>query len=108
MYISGRIDRLDVYENDRQLYVKVMDYKSGKPKFKLLNLYHGLQLQLSTYLNAAMESMRHKYSHKDVIPAGIFYYYLDDPMVDAEPGADPKKLEEGILEQLAAGWPGKQ
>lgn len=100
MYISGRIDRLDTYENDKQLYVKIMDYKSGRQKFQLLDLYHGLQLQLTTYLNAALTGMGQRYKDKDVIPAGIFYYHLDDPMVEAGPDPAPEELEEAILGNL--------
>ena len=46
MRLRGRIDRVDLCEDDDHIYVKVMDFKSGKKKFNLAFLYHGLQLQL--------------------------------------------------------------
>src|SRR5699024_9684862 len=55
MRTVGRVDRVDTYENENQVYVKVIDYKSGHTKFQLLQLYYGRQLQLVVYLNAAME-----------------------------------------------------
>ncbi|BCN32152.1 helicase-exonuclease AddAB subunit AddB [Anaeromicropila herbilytica] len=82
MRLQGRIDRLDTYEDDEHLYVKVIDYKSGSTTFDILSLYYGLQLQLVVYMNASIELMQKKYPTKEIIPAGIFYYNLDDPIVD--------------------------
>lgn len=56
--LRGRIDRVDTCEDGEHVYVKVIDYKSGNTSFQLLSLYHGLQLQLVIYLNAAMELMK--------------------------------------------------
>lgn len=38
--------------------VRIIDYKSGKTTFQLLNLYYGQQLQLVVYLNAAMAQLK--------------------------------------------------
>lgn len=92
MRTVGRVDRIDTYEKDDKIYVKVVDYKSGNTKFQLLQLYYGMQLQLVVYLNAAMEKVKKDHPEKEVIPAGIFYYHLDDPMVE-----DTGKTEEEIM-----------
>ncbi len=55
MRLRGRIDRVDTCETDDKVYVKIIDYKSGNTTFSLLNLYHGLQLQLVVYMSAALE-----------------------------------------------------
>lgn len=70
MHLKGRIDRVDTYEADGKLYVKVIDYKSGNTSFDLLALYHGLQLQLVVYLNAAVEVLRKKHPAQEIVPAG--------------------------------------
>lgn len=98
MRLRGRIDRMDVWEREREVYVRVIDYKSGNTSFQLLSLYHGLQLQLVVYLNAAMELMRTKHPDKEIKPAGIFYYHIDDPLLDTE----EEKSEEEIREQIFA------
>ncbi|MCD8045179.1 MAG: PD-(D/E)XK nuclease family protein [Clostridiales bacterium] len=99
MRTVGSVDRLDLYENENKIYVKVVDYKSGNTKFQLLSLYYGMQLQLVLYLNAAMEKVKKEHPDKEVIPAGIFYYHLDDPMVDAD-GADEEEIAKRILNSL--------
>lgn len=93
----GRIDRLDLYEDENQVYVKIIDYKSGRKAFDIVDLYYGLQLQLVVYLDAAMEQVGRNYPDKQVVPAGIFYYNMDDPVVDK---AEPDKVEMAILKEL--------
>lgn len=100
MHLRGRIDRVDVMEKDNDLYVKIIDYKSGQTKFSLLSLYHGLQLQLVVYLNAAMELMRRKQSAKSVLPAGIFYYHVDEPVLETEGALSEEEIWQGVLEKL--------
>ncbi len=80
--LHGRIDRVDVYEEEGKLYLKVIDYKSGSTSFDLMSLYYGLQLQLGVYLTAATQLMKEEHPDKEVIPAGVFYYNLDDPIVE--------------------------
>ena len=72
----------DTYEEGEKVYVRIIDYKSGNTSFSLLNVYHGLQLQLVVYMNAAMELVAKKHPDKMVEPAGIFYYHVKHPMVD--------------------------
>ena len=83
-HLRGRIDRIDTYQNEDKVYVKIIDYKSGNTSFQFLNIYHGLQLQLVVYMNAAVELMEKRYPKKEVVPAGIFYYHVNDPMVETD------------------------
>lgn len=99
MHLKGRIDRLDSYEDDENVYVKVIDYKSGVKKFDLAAVYYGLQLQLVLYMNVAVEAERRQHPDKTVVPAGILYYHIDDPLVEREEGA-PGDIDERILESL--------
>ena len=78
--LTGRIDRLDICEEKDKVLVKVIDYKSGNTSLDLVALYHGLQLQLVVYLNAALEMEERKHPGKKAEPAGIFYYRIQDPV----------------------------
>ncbi len=104
---SGKIDRLDTYEDEQHIYVKVTDYKTGMKSFDITAFYHGLQMQLPVYLNAAVEIEKQRSSGdllnrgagtKEVIPAGIFYYRMQDPFVEKE--SDDQVLEGRILREL--------
>ncbi len=80
MNLRGRIDRIDV-ASDEDIYVKVVDYKSGNKDFEPAEFYNGLQLQLLLYLNAAVDLIRQNHPDKHVIPAAALYYHIDDPIL---------------------------
>ena len=84
MRLRGRIDRVDLCETDDKVYVKIIDYKTGNTSLDLVALYYGLQLQLAVYLDAAVELEQKKHPGKLVEPAGVFYYHIDDPILDQE------------------------
>lgn len=98
--LRGRIDRLDTCVDDNRVYVKVIDYKSGNTKFDLVKLYHGMQLQLIVYMNAAMELQKKKHRHKEIVPGGLFYYHIDDPVVEVPEGASEEEIQTLILREL--------
>lgn len=95
---GGKIDRVDICETEDKVYVKVMDYKTGSKSFDMTACYHGLQLQLAIYLSAALAIEKKRYPNKEIIPAGIFYYQIKDPIVAKE--FDKEKLEQAILKEL--------
>ncbi|MCI8375871.1 MAG: helicase-exonuclease AddAB subunit AddB [Lachnospiraceae bacterium] len=98
--LQGRIDRMDLCKEEKNVYVKVIDYKSGNTSFQLLSLYHGLQLQLVVYLNAAMELAAREYPDKEVHPAGIFYYQIQDPMLELGAEGEEGDLNARVMEKL--------
>ncbi|NBH13952.1 helicase-exonuclease AddAB subunit AddB [Lachnospiraceae bacterium] len=100
MRLRGRIDRIDTHKTEDAVYVKVVDYKSGNQDFQLLSLYHGLQLQLVVYLNSAVELLRKKYPQKQVLPGGMYYYHLDDPMIKGDAKKTDVQIQEEILKEL--------
>lgn len=98
--LRGRIDRLDVCEDNDKIYVKVIDYKSGNKSLDLIELYHGLQLQLIVYLNAAVEIEQKAHPGKEVKPAGVFYYNIKDPVISGDGNEGDDKLRSEILKDL--------
>lgn len=103
--LRGKIDRMDVFEQDDKVYVKVMDYKTGKTAFKLMKLYYGTQIQLVVYLQAAMKFEQDIYREKEILPAGIVYYGVEDPLVSVQDETDPEKeilkslMPDGVISQ---------
>lgn len=100
---SGKIDRIDTCADEGRVYVKVTDYKTGMKSFDITAFYHGLQMQLPVYLNAALEieqrkTGKHKSRETEVVPAGIFYYRMQDPFVEKE--SDDRVLEGKLLKEL--------
>lgn len=100
MHLQGRIDRIDVSEDAEHVYVKVIDYKSGNKKFDLAALYYGLQLQLVVYMNAAMELESRKHPDKEIVPAALLYYHIDDPTIETLVELTQEQINEEILTKL--------
>lgn len=100
LQLRGRIDRMDLCEDEEHVYVKIIDYKSGSTSFDLAALYYGLSLQLVVYLDAAMEMEERKAPGKEVVAGGIFYYHINDPLVELEEGMTPEGIEKQLLRQL--------
>ena len=100
LHLRGRIDRMDVCEDGGKVYVKIIDYKSGSTSFDLLALYYGLQLQLVVYMDAVTEMAQHHYPDKEIVPAGILYYNIADPLAEKKGQPDPEKIDAEILKKL--------
>lgn len=98
MHVEGRIDRIDLYEKNGMPYVKVVDYKSGSKKFNLNEVYHGLQMQLMVYLDAILRSKEY-FRVDELHPAGVFYFKIDDPLIENEL-LKGENTEEEILKLL--------
>lgn len=96
-FANGKIDRVDTCEDGDCIYVKVIDYKTGSKSFDVTALYHGLQLQLMVYMDAALQLEQKKHPEKEILPAGVFYYRIQDPLIGR-----PKEGEEreSILKEL--------
>ena len=97
---GGRIDRVDIMEDQNKVYVKVIDYKTGNTSFDLVYLYHGLQLQLMIYLDGALKVEQKKYPDKEIVPAGVFYYNIKDPMIQEKIDADVEAVSAGLMNEL--------
>ena len=83
--LRGRIDRIDIYQNESARFVKIIDYKTGvSTDFSLTRFFYGLDLQLVLYLDTAVKRESAKHPGIDIVPAGMFYYVIDDPILDAE------------------------
>ncbi|AKL96785.1 ATP-dependent helicase/deoxyribonuclease subunit B [Clostridium aceticum] len=92
--LEGRIDRVDILEDEEGNYFKVIDYKSGNKEFNLSDVYYGIQLQLMVYLEAVM-ALKNQWRKGKNYPAGVFYFKIDDPMVKTTDKA-VEKIEKEI------------
>lgn len=80
VYVYGTIDRVDTCKVGDELYVRVVDYKTGKKDFSPADLEKGKNLQMFLYLKAVVETKNRKFlkdlgvsEGKKPIPAGVVY-----------------------------------
>lgn len=98
LILTGKIDRVDLYSKNDVSFVKVVDYKSGKIKFDLQKIYHGLQLQLFVYMGAYLNSELNQ--EMDLEPAGAFYFKVVDPKIKVQAEDDVSQIETLLYREL--------
>ncbi len=98
--LYGKVDRLDVAKKEGNVYVKILDYKSGRHKFDPARLFFGLDLQLAVYMNAAVEREEKLHPKEQVVPSAIFYYQIEDPLVEGTSEEGQEACMEKLHEKL--------
>ncbi len=96
MVLTGKIDRVDIMEKDGKVYSRIIDYKSSDKDISLTDLYYGIQLQLPVYIDAFVRSMP-KTDKKEYVPAGMFYFHVNDPVIDSLPYDSQEKAASLLL-----------
>lgn len=98
IYIEGKIDRVDcMQDEDENVYVKIIDYKSGSKNIDFNEVLQGLQMQLLMYASAIISGL--KAEDANALPAGIFYFKIDKPLITTSEKAK-EKIEKEINKTL--------
>ncbi|KUK81797.1 MAG: ATP-dependent helicase/deoxyribonuclease subunit B, partial [Pelotomaculum thermopropionicum] len=107
MILTGRIDRVDAAVSDEGIYLRVIDYKSGKMTVKLADIYHGLKMQLMAYLDVVLRHAGLLFSRYELdyfqkaLPGAVLYFRIDDPLIKTDGGVPPEaEREKKILKEL--------
>ncbi|MCH5185136.1 MAG: exodeoxyribonuclease V subunit gamma [Oscillospiraceae bacterium] len=112
--INGVIDRIDLLKNGNDVYIRVIDYKTGSKYFDLTELYNNTEFQLFIYAQAAEMLYRERFAGKENTEntkiAGVLYFSLknDYERADSFPELDEiandlknmKKLDGVIVDDL--------
>ncbi len=122
LLLCGQIDRVDAAFIDGQVYLRILDYKSRELSLSLDSIYYGLNLQLLTYLNVALqgaevllnttsalpslgEETSPESSHNEIAagrdnlfpqkaPAGFLYFPVLEPQLEEQLPLSAKELEQ--------------
>lgn len=88
---SGIVDRVDIYKNNGDVYIRVVDYKTGTKDFNLDDISHGINLQMLLYLftlcrsdSAEFKRSIGIYENGRILPAGVIYLSANIPVIEAE------------------------
>jgi len=81
--LIGVADRVDGWVHDGKLYLRVVDYKTGKKAFSLSDVWYGMGLQMLLYLFALQKCGDQRYG-QEIVPAGVLYLPARDVLVRAK------------------------
>jgi ATP-dependent helicase/nuclease subunit B len=99
MALQGRIDRVDKAEGADGVYLRIIDYKSSARDLDLTEVYHGLSLQMLTYLDIVLTHSQ-KLIGTEAHPAGVFYFHVHNPMVNSKKILTLDEIEEEIFKSF--------
>lgn len=97
IFVYGSIDRVDTFKSGDDVYVRVIDYKTGNKTFSPSDLDEGRNLQMFLYLKAIVETENEGFKENigvtndgRILPGGVIYVKTD--MSDVViPHADEEK-----------------
>ncbi|MBE6970917.1 MAG: ATP-dependent nuclease subunit B [Ruminococcaceae bacterium] len=97
--VSGKVDRVDGWVYEDKLYLRVVDYKTGKKSFDLTDIRYGLGIQMLLYLFTLAEKGE-EFFNKEIVPAGVLYMPARDVILRMERGTSEEKLREAMHKEL--------
>ena len=97
--IGGKVDRVDGWVKDGKLYIRVVDYKSGRKAFDLAAVRMGLDIQMLLYLFTLQKEGRAHFGW-EIEPAGVLYLPARDDILTLERNISPEKLQSERARQL--------
>ena len=97
--ITGFVDRVDGWVQDGRLYLRVVDYKTGKKSFDLTEVWNGLGLQMLLYLFTLKEKGQSLYG-LPVEEAGVLYLPARDATIRGSRTMDEKVRQKAVDQEL--------
>lgn len=103
--IYGIIDRVDLYEQDNEVYIRVVDYKTGVTEHRLEDVQYGINLQMFIYLFAlwknppkVLQNRVKATENTAFLPAGVLYFSAKPPSIRSNVGfLSPEVYQEAML-----------
>ncbi|MCI8970175.1 MAG: ATP-dependent nuclease subunit B [Oscillibacter sp.] len=97
--VRGKVDRVDGWLQDGKLYLRVVDYKSGKKSFDLSAVRMGLDIQMLLYLFTLQKTGAARLGG-EIEPAGVLYLPARDDLLSVQRNISPEKLRAEREKQL--------
>ena len=106
--LRGIADRVDTYKKDGNVYIRIVDYKTGSKEFSFDELKEGLNTQLLIYLFSICKAQTEKTKQElgcenggMLIPAGIQYLSSNAPTVSIDKFCEGDEVEKLIQNEFS-------
>jgi ATP-dependent helicase/nuclease subunit B len=100
MELVGRIDRVDkAVDENGNVFLRVIDYKSSEKDLNLNEVYYGLSLQMLTYLDIIM-TYSNELVETNATPAGMLYFHVHNPMVNSTKMLSLEQIEAELMKKF--------
>lgn len=102
VYVYGTIDRVDTCKVGDELYVRVVDYKTGKKDFSPSDIEKGKNLQMFLYLKSIVDTKNREFladlsvePGRKPVPAGVVYVKTEVGDIKVS-SPDSAKIEKAV------------
>ena len=99
--MGGIIDRVDVFRKDGNVYLRVVDYKTGSKEFSLEDVRQGLNVQLLLYLFTLLKNSPERFKELmgakqggKLLPAGVLYLTANIPPITIDKDMSPEEIRD--------------
>lgn len=100
LMLTGKIDRLDLCDDGDSLYIKILDYKSGRRDLDPDQMLRGLQLQLIIYMETMLKLEGKLHPDQTIVPAAMLYFHMDNPVIRITGTDDAGDVRQKIRRQM--------
>lgn len=83
LHLTGKIDRIDTFKVNNQLFAGIVDYKSSDKRFNFQSIYHGLMLQMITYLDTVL-TFSEDIFNEEALGIGAFYSTVTNHLLNLQ------------------------
>ena len=97
--VTGFVDRVDGWEHGGKLYLRVVDYKTGRKSFDLTEVWNGMGLQMLLYLFTLAREGQALYG-KEIVPAGVLYLPARDVVVSGSRSMSEEERQRLVDKEL--------
>ena len=106
--VRGIVDRMDILRKDDKVYIRVVDYKTGRKKFSLEKVMKGENIQLLLYLFALCNMKKDCSFAKELcpngeapVPAGAVYFSACPGEAESDKILEGDSAEEKALHDIS-------
>ncbi len=99
--LEGKVDRVDGWVDGESLYLRVADYKTGRTKFSLSDVWYGKGIQMLIYLFALEREAGERYGGRPIVPAGVLYSPAKDVLLAMPRGSSDEEIAKARRKLLA-------
>ena len=89
--LKGIVDRVDTCETDGERYMRIVDYKTGRTVFDIVNIFNGYDMQMVIYALAMRESLRESGGAE---VSGIYYTGVKSEYREVKNAEEEKNIRE--------------
>jgi ATP-dependent helicase/nuclease subunit B len=110
--LRGIVDRVDLFRRGNDIYVRVVDYKTGNKVYSPEDIAEGMGLQLLLYLFVLCNTQNKKFRRTvgcpedgNIYPAGAMYLSANLPVITVDEHISPDEIRRRAAESLKRSGP---